>query len=163
MPTDSYEAKPRKDIAERLSCAAHVSTPPFSDEGRGGTPELVKLDWMAACSASGDPLGEAACMAKYCEANNLSHIVDLLHKWGWQRWGESDRQGSINTGGHRRMVKLAISEFLDTGPLTSSQRIKALSVKPKQWGLLKDHYRDLVSRLLSGENRVLWHIGRMVK
>lgn len=166
MPTEpevTWEAKPRRSIAERIASAAAVHGVMFR-EGRGGIPELTAHDWVAAMSGSSDPLGEKVCAARYTEDYRLlPSIVRALDAWGWERWRRQRSKHPISVPLHEALSTLAANEFVHYQRLNRDQRARALGVGNGRWAGLQNHFADLVGRLHNGEARVLAHVARRIR
>lgn len=160
----TYEAKPGKDIAERLSSAASIHGIGEIDTGGKGKPELTALDWVGALSGSGDPIGEAAVAVRYMDQHNMRpKLEQAMHLWGLERFMRLYPKVNINGRLHKRMATGAVMEYTAGKLMTRDQRIEHLMIGPARWDKLRNHYADLIGRLQGGESVAIRHVAHRIK
>lgn len=159
-----YEVKPGRTIAERMASALSLHTASPEVTGRGGIPELTASDWMAALAGSGDRLGEAVVAVKYLDQQGpLRRLVKDLHIWGMMRLLESNSRLKISAMEHRRLARMAVSEFAQWDRLSRDERMQFIGVGRGRWDSMRSHYADLVDRMVRGEATAIQAVAMKVR
>ena len=159
-----YEVKPRRSVTERMASALSLHTASPEVSGRGGIPELTASDWMAALARSGDRLGEAVVSVRHLDQRGpLRRLVKDLHIWGMMRLLESDSGLKISAKEHRRLARMAVSEYAEWDRLGREERMKWMSVGRSRWDSMRSHYSDLVDRMVQGESTTMRAVARRVR
>lgn len=121
--------------------------------------EMQSVDWMAALSHSGDPLGEAAVVARYL-GGEVPALVSLLNTWGLHRLLASGFRMSVFD--HRRLSTLAARQFVSGAEVPRRFVLLASGHGKEDDRRIQGHYLNMQSRLHNGEERVLEHLRRQI-